>query len=226
MHSSIAVAVLLLCCAVQALSVLSRLVGNVAHCDNSIDKYRTIKTTNSQLQECIWSVAGAPEILKHLGWQAPPAAAAGSEDAVEDAGASGSSSSAGNADPTCWVLPACAELPLLRAAAARLQRLADKKGHSGAATPIEPEVEQADAAAALAGQLQALDAGESSSGQPRWRPRSQFYNAPGFRYQQHIWHCTVCDHAINDGSERLWTGSFEAPQGEYRYSTGGVPGLS
>lgn len=35
--------------------------------------------------------------------------------------------------------------------------------------------------------------------------------------QIQIWHCTLCGHPINDGSERLWTGRFDAPQGEYRY---------
>ncbi len=31
-----------------------------------------------------------------------------------------------------------------------------------------------------------------------------------------IFHCSVCDRPINDGSERLWTGRHDAPPGEYR----------
>jgi len=41
-------------------------------------------------------------------------------------------------------------------------------------------------------------------------------NTAGFRYQTVIHHCTLCDHPINDGSERLFTGSYDSPQGECR----------
>ncbi len=41
-------------------------------------------------------------------------------------------------------------------------------------------------------------------------------NTPGFRYQTVIHHCTLCDHPINDGSERLFTGSYDSPKGECR----------
>ncbi|KAL4433926.1 hypothetical protein ABPG75_000367 [Micractinium tetrahymenae] len=87
-----------------------------------------------------------------------------------------------------------APLGPLQAAAARLRCLADRKGHSGTAEHVKPE-------------------GTDGSG----RPASPFYGQPGFRYQEQIWHCSVCDHAINDGSERLWTGRHDAPHGEYRY---------
>lgn len=33
-----------------------------------------------------------------------------------------------------------------------------------------------------------------------------------------IWHCNICDHPINDGSERLWTGKHDAPHGEFRHA--------
>lgn len=174
----------------------------------------------------------------------------------------------------CLSVAADAPLGALRAAAARLRRLADKKGHSGAAEHVPP------------------DGG---------RPASPFYGQPGFRYQeqvgwspltwrrwpprwapvlrppaQHsispgtlppavvwacagpnagcllqgqafirgtgrlastappcaccprplpqIWHCSVCDHPINDGSERLWTGRHDAPHGEYRRAGRGGAG--
>ena len=41
-------------------------------------------------------------------------------------------------------------------------------------------------------------------------------NTPGFRYQTVIHHCSLCDHPINDGSERLFTGSYDSPKGECR----------
>jgi hypothetical protein len=37
------------------------------------------------------------------------------------------------------------------------------------------------------------------------------------RYQQVIKHCTVCWRPTHTGEERAWTGSFDAPHGEYRY---------
>ena len=49
------------------------------------------------------------------------------------------------------------------------------------------------------------------------RPPSPHYGKPGFRYQGRIYHCSCCDHPINDGSERLFTGRHDAPHGEYRY---------
>lgn len=37
------------------------------------------------------------------------------------------------------------------------------------------------------------------------------------RYQR-VWHrCSWCARFIHDGSERAWTGKFDAPRGEYRY---------
>ena len=38
----------------------------------------------------------------------------------------------------------------------------------------------------------------------------------GYRYQEHIFHCSACSHGINDGSERLFTGLHTAPKGEFR----------
>ena len=95
-------------------------------------------------------------------------------------------------------LPESANLPLIRAAASRLRRLAARKGHSGSAISVPPDG----------------DAATGGSG----RPPSPFYNTPGFRWQQRIYHCSACDHPINDGSERLWGGRHDAPQGEYRFA--------
>lgn len=57
-------------------------------------------------------------------------------------------------------LPADAPLGPLQAAASRLRRLADKKGHSGEAVAVEP------------------------AGQDGSRPPSQYYGTPGFQYQE------------------------------------------
>ena len=98
-------------------------------------------------------------------------------------------------DEEMMVLPATAPLPLIKAVAARLDRLANKKGHTGQAVAVNPD-----------------GLGQGQSG----RPPSGFYGKPGFRYQEQIWHCSVCDKPINDGSEKLWTGKADAPRGEYR----------
>lgn len=95
-------------------------------------------------------------------------------------------------------LPANALIGPIQAAAARTSRLASKRGHSGSAKPGGGDA----------------DGGDTASGS---RPPSRFYGAPGFRYQERIYHCNVCDHPINDGSERLWTRQHDAPHGEYRY---------
>ena len=134
-------------------------------------------------------------------------------------------------------LAADAPLGPLQAAAARLRRLADRKGHSGEAVSVKPSGEDG-------------------------RPPSQYYGQPGFRYQeqarrgpskqgrrkQHrrtqvwhgrlhgvpslppfpvsqIYHCSACDRPINDGSERLWTRRHDAPPGEYRQGPAALDAL-
>ncbi|PRW57772.1 UBA UBX kDa [Chlorella sorokiniana] len=150
----------------KALAVLAKLVGNVADCGNTIERFRSVKTDNPKFQAAVWDVAGASQILFLVGWRQH-----------------GSTLS----------LAADAPLGPVQAAASRLRRLADKKGHSGEAVAVKP-------------------AGEDGS-----RPPSPYYGTPGFRYQEQIFHCSACDRPINDGSERLWTGRHDSPPGEYRY---------
>lgn len=60
------------------------------------------------------------------------------------------------------------------------------------------------------------------------RPQAMSFLGSTHRYQEQIWHCSVCNHPINDGSERLWTPNPEAPRGEYRCmrcAEGQLPGL-
>ena len=38
------------------------------------------------------------------------------------------------------------------------------------------------------------------------------------RWQKAVFACAACKRLINDGSERAWTGRWDAPQGEFRYS--------
>ena len=40
------------------------------------------------------------------------------------------------------------------------------------------------------------------------------------RWQKEVHRCGACRAAINDGSERAWTGRWDAPQGQYRYRCG------
>lgn len=39
---------------------------------------------------------------------------------------------------------------------------------------------------------------------------------PDFAYQRVVFRCSCCNHPINDGSCRLWSGRFDAPRGEFR----------
>jgi hypothetical protein len=162
---------------------LAKIVNNVVACNNTQPQFRTLKLSNPKLQQHVWSFPAAAEVLYCLGWaRAPPAAA---EQAASEA--------------QVVSLPADVPLGPLQAAASRLQRLVEQKGHSGQAEHVAPD-----------------GTGAGSSG----RPPSKLYGCPGFLYQQQIWHCSVCDHAINDGSERLWTGRADAPHGEYRWGVG------
>ena len=93
-----------------------------------------------------------------------------------------------------------ANLSIIRALLSRLERLRDNRGHSGDAIFNDDLIESSE---------------RSGAGGPS--SRSPFHGQPGFRYQTHIYHCSVCDKPINDGSERLWTRSHESPHGEFRY---------
>ncbi|PSC73205.1 pleckstrin homology domain-containing family A member 8-like [Micractinium conductrix] len=150
-----------------ALATLAKVACNVADCGNSVEKYRAVKVENPKFRAAVWDVPGAAQILFVAGFKRQGEA-----------------------------LHLAADAPLgpLRAAAARLRRLADKKGHSGSAAHVQAD-------------------GHGDGG----RPASRFYGQPGFRYQEQIWHCSACDHPVNDGSERLWTGRHDAPHGEFRY---------
>lgn len=150
-----------------ALAVLARLVCNVADCGNSLERFRSVKVDNPKFRAAVWDVPGASQILFMVGFK--------------------------RQGPSLSIA-AGAPLGPLQAAAARLRRLADKKGHSGTAEHVPPDGARGSA-----------------------RPASPFYGQPGFRHQEQIWHCSACDHPINDGSERLWTGRHDAPHGEYRY---------
>jgi hypothetical protein len=153
----------------------------VVACNNTQPQFRTLKLSNPKLQQHVWSFAAAAAVLYSLGWaRAPPA---------------GADQPPGEAQVVS--LPADVPMGPLQAVAARLQRLVDKKGHSGQAEHVTPD-----------------GTGAGSSG----RPPSKLYGTPGFLYQQQIWHCSVCDHAINDGSERLWTGRADAPHRQYRWA--------
>jgi hypothetical protein len=150
-----------------ALSTLATLLDNVAGCDNSVERFRTVRTSNPKFKSAVWDVAGGPELLRIAGFRNQGGAV------VWDPGAA---------------------LGPLRAAAARGRRLADGKGHTGAA--------------------EFLPAGRGGGGAAR--PPSPLYGTPGFEHQERIYHCSCCDHPINDGSAKVWTGRHDAPRGEYR----------
>ena len=138
----------------QALSTLTKLVCNVADCGNSVERYRSVKVGNPRFAEAVWDVPGASQILLLVGFKLQ-----GGELAVA-------------ADAT---------LGPLQAAAARLRRLADRKGHSGAAVEVKADGD-----------------GEGGSG----RPPSPFYNTPGFRYQEQArWRLWGSLHRAQGGTE-------------------------
>jgi hypothetical protein len=201
--------------------VLAKLVGNVAACNNSQAKFRLLKTSNPKLKEAIWNIPGAQDILYLLGWRPQVVGVLKSQlqllqqmhlsqrqQQQQQGGQHQRQQQLQQQQQEEWclleglpddeevmVLPSAAPLTLIRAVAARLERLATKKGHTGQAVAVNPD-----------------GLGQGDSG----RPPSGYYGKPGFKYQEQIWHCSVCDKPINDGSERLWTGKADAPRGEYR----------
>lgn len=97
-----------------------------------------------------------------------------------------------------FVLGPEADLGVIGSLHSRLERLRDNKGHSGDAK-YNDDLKSADS---------------SGSGLPAASP---FHGQPGFRFQTLIYHCAVCNKPIPDGSERLWTRSFDSPHGQFRY---------
>lgn len=73
--------------------------------------------------------------------------------------------------------------------ACRLERIVDGRGHTGEAKPTDSTAR-----------------------------RSAAHGTPGFERQHDIYECSVCAHAINDGSTRILGGDAGAPRGEFRYS--------
>ena len=80
--------------------------------------------------------------------------------------------------------------------ACRLQRIVDRKGHTGEAQPADSTAK-----------------------------RSAAYGTPGFERQRTIYECSLCGHAINDGSTRVFSRDANAPRGEFRYSCEQCPGF-
>jgi hypothetical protein len=97
-----------------------------------------VKVANPRFAEAVWDVPGASQILLLVGFKLQGGALAVGADAA---------------------------LGPLQAAAARLRRLADRKGHSGAAIAVNADGD-----------------GQAGSG----RPASPFYNSPGFRFQEQV----------------------------------------
>lgn len=149
----------------RALGTLSKMLTNVAGCNNSVEKYRTVRVQNPAFKAAVYNVPGALAVLQIAGFKLLGETVA---------------------------IPADAPMAPLRATAARVQRYSSGKGHSGTA--------------------RVDDSGRTG----KTRPPSPYYGTAGFMYQEQIWHCGACDHAVNDGSERLWTGRVDAPEGEFR----------
>jgi hypothetical protein len=187
----------------QALTTLARLVCNVADCGNEVERYRSVKVDNAKFAEAVWDVPGASQVRRG-GKQQVLSDSNGGQAAgfrlfgwLHSPGFSGSGPAPWSASllwlyrpDVEWVisllsamlpqqilflagwqrqggllsLPANAALGPVQAAASRLRRLADKKGHSGAAISVKAD-------------------GDGDGG---GRPASQFYNTPGFRYQEQV----------------------------------------
>mmetsp|Transcript_8652 Transcript_8652/g.14914 ORF Transcript_8652/g.14914 Transcript_8652/m.14914 type:complete len:355 (-) Transcript_8652:285-1349(-) len=80
--------------------------------------------------------------------------------------------------------------------AAKLQQLHDKRGFTGGATFVKD------------------DAVPGQQGAPQ---QTAWHGTPGFRWQTNIYECSSCQQPINDGSERLFSRSHDAPVGQFRY---------
>jgi hypothetical protein len=166
-----------------AITTLSKILGNIAACGNTEEKYRSIRLNNEKFNKTVCFVHGALDVLLFTGFQL-----VGEQ----------------------VLFPENSPLGVLKAAAARAARLVEKKGHSGEAR-MDKRSSGSGEGASLQQPLQ------EQQQQQQQRPPSPFYGAPGFLHQERIYHCNVCNHPINDGSERLFTGRHDAPVGEYRY---------
>ena len=51
------------------LNMLAKLMGNISSCNNTIEKYRTIKMDNVKIQEAIGSISGAFDVLMWAGFK-------------------------------------------------------------------------------------------------------------------------------------------------------------
>jgi len=93
----------------QSITLLVKCIGNVVDCDNSIDRYRTLRTDNPKVASSIVGVPGALEVLKAAGFIV---------------------------DPVAHTIHFPPDRPLhsARVVLARLRRLSESKGHSGDAT--------------------------------------------------------------------------------------------
>ncbi|GFH12366.1 ZZ-type domain-containing protein, partial [Haematococcus lacustris] len=100
----------------QCMALLARLVGNVAGCQNSQEKFRQVRADNPKVRDQVLALAGAQGVLMAAGFQK---------------------------SGDVFSYPAAATEQMLKLTglvASKLQQLVDRKGFSGCAKPVDDEV--------------------------------------------------------------------------------------
>mmetsp|Transcript_34016 Transcript_34016/g.75413 ORF Transcript_34016/g.75413 Transcript_34016/m.75413 type:complete len:366 (+) Transcript_34016:194-1291(+) len=157
-----------------AVELMSRVVGNVVQCGNSVEKYRHIRCDNAKFRDKVLALPGAMDVLRQAGFT--------------------------QGREMVSFPPVCPDMGPATVMAAKLQQLHDRRGFTGSAIHHDDSASSGTAAST-----------------------SRHAGKPGFRFQAEIFECSVCAHAINDGSERLFTKSHDAPKGEFRYECSTCP---
>mmetsp|Transcript_19998 Transcript_19998/g.50749 ORF Transcript_19998/g.50749 Transcript_19998/m.50749 type:complete len:362 (-) Transcript_19998:94-1179(-) len=104
----------------ECLGLLSKLIGNVTGCNNTVDKYRTVKADNPKIRDKVLALEGAKEILTTAGFRRQGAGTAAER----------------------YEFPGSAGEGLLRTAtltASRLGQLVDRRGMTGNAIAVNDD---------------------------------------------------------------------------------------
>ncbi|GAX78102.1 hypothetical protein CEUSTIGMA_g5544.t1 [Chlamydomonas eustigma] len=217
----------------EAVTVLSKLVGNVARCGNSVVKFRSINLENATIKSKVVGLPGCLEVLQVAGFRpqghsllnfpaipsqpasSSPEQATSPHNMMNTAEHDGSTSyvpALRMMDSTCLAMTATTNSNSvhqhLTTEATKYQLLMNR------VSLLSAKLDQLIARRGFTGIAKTVDdfeGGTSSSS------TSKHSGKPGFKFQQLIFECSRCAHPINDGTDRLRTRSHDTPKGEFRY---------
>lgn len=207
-------------------------------------KVRSIKKANEKFAKAIWGVAGGPDLLRQVGFldQGETVALPLEVDATPARlvrCASDSHMPSKRKQPSCSI-PSHSSLPDRRTS----MRVAQALAHVERSQKLTQDTRAGGSRSG--GPRTAAEAGAyrhgwispsplSSPPAPR-RPCHERYATDCAhvharrrtmrfrRWQQEVHYCSRCDEIIHDGSERTWTGKFDAPIGQFRCASCDNPG--